>query len=31
VHPRDGRSPDALIRAADERMYERKRRAADAA
>jgi len=31
VYPGDGDSPDALIRAADERMYERKRRAADAA
>jgi diguanylate cyclase (GGDEF)-like protein len=31
IHPRDGDSPDALIRHADERMYERKRRAADAA
>ncbi len=31
VHPGDGNSPDALIRAADERMYERKRLAADAA
>ena len=31
IHPRDGDSPDALIRRADERMYERKRRGSHAA
>jgi diguanylate cyclase (GGDEF)-like protein len=31
VHPGDGTTPDALIRVADERMYERKRRVSDAA